>query len=954
VKSLSGLDKRKVLLVIVAIAFIITANSGILVADQASPDRNVNEGTAFGPDRENTYRSYLAKHDNAPKPLEEVIVPAVSFTASEDADYEILPAYEGETDVLNWESQGGSFEWKVEIPQNGLYNISIYYFPLPGSNTNIELEILIDGKAPFEDFKSFLFTRAWKDASEIKRDDRDNDVRPRQIENPMWMENDFKNDSGLYNEPYYFYFSKGIHTIRLKAVRGGLALGYIKIYNSKPLMSYQELYEEYERNGYNAASGVRTVIQGENAVLKSDPILHPMYDRSSPATEPSHPTKLRLNTIGQYNWRYHGQWISWQFDVPEDGLYKIGIRTRQNIVRGISSTRRIYIDGKVPFEEMSSVEFPFNLKWYNKVLGDEEPYLFYLTKGVHELKMEVIPGEMANTISELEDSLYKLNYLYRKILMITGPSPDKYRDYYLEKEVPDLIDTFSQVSRTLMTEKVRLENSNIWQKGNEGDILEKISIQLDSFIEKPDTIAMRLDSFKSNVSSLSAWMLKLKEQPLEIDEIMVFSPDEEFPEANSGFFESLLFQIKAIIGSFTEDYTSIGRVYEGEPLTVWVGMGRDQVQIIKEMVDDYFVPQTGIPVNVNLVQQGLIQATLSGKGPDIALIIGAGDPVNLAVRGALADLNRFPDFDEVRKRFIEQAMVPYEHEGKYYALPVQQPFPMMFYRKDILDELRIDVPQTWDDLYNILPVIQRNHMNVGIPSGILFDILLFQRGMSYYNEDRSATNFDKPEALDAFKQWTGFYRNYSFPLSYDFYSRFRTGEMPIGIANYTTYNQLVVAAPEIRNLWDMTLIPGTRKADGQIDRSVNGGGTACVIFEKTKDKDAAWEFIKWFTSEEIQVQFGRTLESLMGPAARYDTANVKAIAGLPWTTEQYDLLMEQMQHIKEVPQIPASYYVSRNLTNAFRKVCFDWANPRETLYTYNVEINKEIERKRIEFGLDKK
>lgn len=49
--------------------------------------------------------------------------------------------------------------------------------------------------------------------------------------------------------------------------------------------------------------------------------------------------------------------------------------------------------------------------------------------------------------------------------------------------------------------------------------------------------------------------------------------------------------------------------------------------------------------------------------------------------------------------------------------------------------------------------------------------------------------------------WTRFYTDYSFPLTYDFYNRFRTGEMPLGLAPYSMYNTLSALAPELDGLW---------------------------------------------------------------------------------------------------------------------------------------------------------
>ena len=48
----------------------------------------------------------------------------------------------------------------------------------------------------------------------------------------------------------------------------------------------------------------------------------------------------------------------------------------------------------------------------------------------------------------------------------------------------------------------------------------------------------------------------------------------------------------------------------------------------------------------------------------------------------------------------------------------------------------------------------------------------------------------------------------------------------------------------------------------------------------------------------------------------------------------------------EIPVIPSSYAVTRNIMNAFRETVNEGENPRDTLIWYNRDINAEIERKR--------
>lgn len=916
--------------------------------------------------RENTYENYIARYQDMPQPSVQVTIPAASFTSKSEAETRVMD-FQGEKNVLEWTNQKGWVEWTVDVPETGVYNLAMKYYPVEGKRRDIEVELAIDGRVPFEGAMKILFNRVWKDASGMKRDNRGNDIAPEQIEAPMWREADFKDTEGLYNDAYRFYFRKGSHTLRLTCIREPITIACLKLYNKEPLRRYRDMAEENPDAGLQAAGEILVKQQAEASYIKSDPTLHPIYDRSGPATEPYDVSKIRLNTIGSENWKYPGQWITWQVTVPEDGFYKMGIKYRQNSVRGFFTSRRIYIDGEIPFSEMQNVQFPYDSRWKLKILGGEEPWLFYLAKGTHEITMEVTLGDMAQTLRVIEESVYQLNYLYRKIIMVTGVSPDPYRDYYLDREIPGLVDRFRETGAVLSQEAKRLE-SLTGHRGSEAVLLERMSEQLYSLAEEPDTIGERLERYKSNVSALAAWILEVKEQPLELDYLVLASPGTELPRPDAGIFSSILYHLEAFVVSFFEDYNSIGNTYDSKKsVEVWIGTGRDQAQVLKGMIDELFTPGTGISVNLKLAPGALMQATMAGKGPDVALNVGRGEPVNLAMRGAAADLSRFEDFDRVSERFFENAMLPYDYLGGCYALPETQSFHMMFYRKDIFNELGISPPQTWEELYRIYPVLQRNNMEIGLPYEMItaeqliytgmgaqtvFPSLLFQLGGDFYSGDHRATALHEPSAIKAFTEWTSFYTQYKFPYDYNFYNRFRTGEMPLGIQSYLTYSFFAVAAPEIRNLWEMVPIPGTRREDGSIDRTESASGTACIILDTARDRNAAWEFLKWWTGAEIQSRYGRELEAVMGPAARYNTANLEAFADIAWSEKEYANLMEQWKQVREIPEIPGGYYTARNIDNAFRQVVFSGENEREALYYWGGDTDKEILRKRLEFGLE--
>ena len=945
-------------------------NHPVLANDDTENEQSPSDEYFLGIGRDDMYSQYIEKHKDKSRPDTEIIIQAEDFTHVEGMEVEVLDEFLGATGKVIKTEESGTIEWEVDIAEAGLYNIAIRYYPVEGKSSDIERELYINDEIPFQEAATLTFPRTWgNELDEIQSDNRGNHLRPRQVEKPIWMEMDFQDSEGYYTEPFLFYFEEGINKISFVSVREPMVIDYIKLYQVEEIPTYKEVAASYDNLDVDI-EGKFIKIQGEDAVLKSSPTLYPINDRSSPATEPYHVSKIRMNSIGGYNWRWPGQWITWEVDIPEDGLYKIGIKFKQNMLRGVYSTRKLYIDGKVPFKEMEKIPFYYNNKWDMHVLGgEEEPYFFYLTKGKHEITLEVTLGDLAPLIRTVENSVLELNRAYRQIIMITGASPDPYRDYELEKKIPGLLDTFKEQSEILSRVLNRLVEVT-GEKSDKTAILNTMVVQLEDFIDRPETIQRRLDTFKTNVGALGTWILTVREQPLEIDYIVVASPEQKMPEPDVGFIKKAIHEVRSFFYSFIEDYNTIGNVAEDEDdveITVWIGTGRDQAQVMKQMIDDTFTPLTGIYVKLQLVDMNsLLPATLAGQGPDVAMQIQNNIPVNYAMRNAVVDLTEFPDFDEVANRFRESALLPYRYDGGVYALPEQQIFSMMFYRKDIFEELELKVPETWEEFYEIIPELQKNHMEVALPlaqdpqnpgdvqnliPNQTFVMMLYQNDGELYAEDGKKSALDSPVSMEIFKDWTSLYTNYKLPLKFDFLNRFRTGEMPIGIADYTFYNTLAVAAPEIRGLWEFVPVPGTIQEDGTIRREVSSTGTAVVIMEQAKNKEASWEFLKWWTSKETQVRFGREMESLMGAAARYPTANIEALEELPWPVKDYQRIEEQWQWVRGVPEVPGGYFTGRHLDNAFREVINNGTNPREALTDYVVYINDEIRAKRKEFNL---
>lgn len=920
-----------------------------------------------------TYSDYYDLYSGENRPNAEIQVSGIDYISAENGDFS-NGSYGSEGDVrdnvLIWDSADGEVSYNINVEETGIYCVNMTYFPIASNSSTIELSMKIDGDTPYDTASRITLNKVWVNETDIYTDSRGNQVRPSQIQSGMWCSSDFGDIDGLFNEPLIFYLEKGEHEIAFSSEKANLAIESFKFYTPDSLPSYSEYTSSVDESVSKDSTPSNVIrVEGEDAVFKSDSTLYPTYDNTSYQVSPSDPRKVVYNTLGSGNWKKALQSVTWIVkaeDIKNDGWYKIGIKSRQSQMRGFYSNRRIYIDGEVICEEMNQVKFFYNTDWnvVSPKTSDGDYIYVYLTADQdHTFTMEAVPGEIGNSLRKLNSIVAELNTYYRKILMITGPSPDQYTDYYVHEKIPELVDELAKLSQELKDTQNEIEGLS-GSAGSEAAALERMTVILDKCVEKPLKIPDYLSQIKDNITSISSWIRDYRDQPLEVDYIEFASADKSFSSTNEKFTKSVKFSVSSFFGSFFEDYTTLSDVTGEDAINVWVSLGRDQAQVVKEMVENDFMPEYNIPVSVNLVVGGVVEATLAGKGPDVSLFLGGEFPVNLAARDLLVDVSQFDDYEEITTRFQENAMTPYLYDGKSYGLPISQTWPMLFYRTDVLTELGYtSPPETWDELIDMLPALQRNYMSVGLvlpptnispatEAGHTFAMLLLQKGINYYNDDQTASNFDSIEAVNAFEEWTDFYTQYSFVQTYDAFSRFRTGEYPLVISNYTFYNQLSVASPEIKGLWDFVQVPGTVRDDGTISHAANSSSTGAVIFKKVENKENAWKFIKWFTQTDTQVEYATQIEGLLGTLGRFDTANLEALGQLSWSNDEYSRLIDQQEELVEIPVIPSSYAVTRNIMNAFREVVNDAENPRDTLMWYNRDINEEIERKRENLGLN--
>ncbi len=837
-----------------------------------------------------------------------------------------------------------------------------------------------------------------------------NEIRPSQLQTPEWMEYLFHDSEG-FSHTYAASASEIYASENFGFLIGPDADGNLEfslksvnepaVFSSLTLLPYTSApsYEDYRKDIVSKVGDAQgksiLKLEAEYTRHTSTNVVYPVEDRTSANSSPVDTTRTVLNTIGTEKWETAGQWVEYTFSVDSSGFYDVYSRFRQSYLDGMYVNRSLqlftegdradyvsrngndagYYDG-LPFAEAAKLRYNYGTGWQVTKLASEggenvPTYQLYLRAGeVYTLRLEVTLGSMSEQVQKIRAILNALNDDYLAIIKLTGTSPDDYRDYSFTRLLPDtMIDFFTQ--------KAALNEVSAFLKNTAGvastysGTCDKLSALLDRMGLDENEIAKNLETFKSYVGSLGTFLTDAMTQPLQLDYLMIQPADAEAPKGAAGFFRTLWHELKSFIQSFFRDYNSMGAMESangaGETINVWVPYGRDQANVLRNLSTNGFTQQTNIAVDLKLVNGGtLLPSILAGMGPDVYLGLGHETVINYAIRGALLNIETMEhdsvkDFErEMLKDFNAAALnvlgiADADNEMHYYGLPETQGFSMMFVRLDVLYNLGIEIPKTWEEIYVAQSKLESNNMKIGVTTD--YKIFLYQMGGDLWADNGMRINLDSTMGLAAFEKMCGMFTQYSFPYQYEAANRFRTGEMPIIIASYTAlYNQLKVFATELDGNWTFVPMPGweTVNEDGTttINNSSISAVSAVVMVDGVKKRDAAWEYMKWYTGAEAQSSYANEMVAIIGDSAKHSTANREALKSMPWTHDEYVEVSKQFENLASVNNYPGYYYIDRYTNFAFLAAYNDDANPTTKLLSYINTINNEITRKRAEFGLE--
>lgn len=885
-----------------------------------------------------------------------------------------LPVYAG--DALRTEAAldlplNAAGEVTVTVMEDAQYEIWLSYVNTTSSTLPTEMTVTIDGQVLCAEMQRVKMNSVWVDDGIFPTDRYGNEIATTPWQAEGILEAGVCDSTYRTAEPMLFELKAGEHKIGFSVQDGGIAISAVT------LKAPAQVPEKVQGD---AAGKNLIVIEAEKIAARNESAIRGAGEFNA-RLSPYDNDYRKVNFLDGASFDEAGDMVTWKFTVEESGWYNLGAYYRQSARADFPTYVDIYVDGVIPRQGAQRVAFPYSTAFTRmQAMAGEEPLTLYLEKGEHTLSFCINSDHLTPVYETIDVLLEEINILSNDVKsLMGGATADAYRTYNMLKNFPDLVERLEGWA-------AKCEESVMYTrqfaKDGSGAAFSSMTLsadQLRRLAEEPEDLPRRMSEFSTGSNSaarmLAQQLTDMAVNDLSIDQIYLYQDGAELPK-KANWLQNLWAGVERFFTSFTKtDYTAgaanektwMDDAGKEQPvIQVWMGRSRQYVETLQNMIDTQFTPKTGIKVNLSLMPDAnkLVLANAAGTAPDVVLSLQYVVPSYLNIRGALYDLTKFEDFGEVAQRFSSGLFIPYTLKDGVYAMPETVNFWVMFYRKDILESLQIEVPNSMEEVKLIMPELQRRSMNFYYPTAGMVGLkvfpgtlpLILQSGGSIYDTTIGDTTLDSEISLKGFREMTELFTVYNMPIdvpSPGFYQQFRDGTLPIGIADLATYNLLLNAAPELDGLWDIALFPGLTNEEGIVERWTTGGAETMAILSAAEDHDRldeSWTFLKWWSSAEVQSQFGNLLQSTYGSEYIWPTANAQAFSELPLRSAHKKVIIEQMEWMTEAPWVLGTYMLERELSNAFISVTADGVEARRAMDTAVKRINRETYRKLEEFG----
>lgn len=387
-----------------------------------------------------------------------------------------------------------------------------------------------------------------------------------------------------------------------------------------------------------------------------------------------------------------------------------------------------------------------------------------------------------------------------------------------------------------------------------------------------------------------------------------------------------------------------------EPITIeWWHAHEDQLTpYLNYMVDRFNEEHPYVTVkpvyigNYAEIETQLIAAVASGQVPALASV-NSSVPAYFADAGILEVLDPYIEaFDYDIADFGEGLIASTSYNGEQVALPYVISTQVMYYNKTIADEEGIELPKTFADLDEFMAkaaVLNEDGTTKRYATVFpgwdywYYETLFLNNGVKVINDDGFTTDLNGEMSVyitTKMKEWIdkGYaYYAYGTGASSNMRQRFWDGETFGAIHTsslYDTYVEQVGDKFEVGMAW----LPGS--IDGTQFMSEVGGGIIIVPeVASRRQKNAAWQFMMFMTSPEINLYWADMTGYF--PTRR-------SVVG----TAEYEEYLERKPAMADVIAM-SNWIMPRNQHPAYMNVATEWRHALDRIFNGGAPVQATLD-----------
>lgn len=340
-----------------------------------------------------------------------------------------------------------------------------------------------------------------------------------------------------------------------------------------------------------------------------------------------------------------------------------------------------------------------------------------------------------------------------------------------------------------------------------------------------------------------------------------------------------------------------------EVVTFWYTHQGDEATVIEQCIAAYNASQDRYVVEGLSVpdKQKIVVAVSGDEAPDV-IEVSSANVVDYQANGLLQSLQPYIDAEDPAEYDINNtsalSLNAMNLDGEQWGIGWDQEIIQLFYNKDILAEIGYDEPpQTVDEMYEmaVKATTLDDSGNIDVLGYPLFPLasarqeLIYAFGGRFWADDLVTLTPDDPKILDSLNMNVAYRKQYGIDKVQAFIATANTNrytEQDMFFAGKQLFRidgQWLPAM--IKNFnsdvnWGVTLLPSAADdPDGRGTSRYETTGAAIPI--NAVNKDGAWDFIKYLTSDEGQKIMCIGNSWLPALTTLYDDPDLNALPAFP-------------------------------------------------------------------------